>query len=94
MLRIGYTQVIYTIVFTKKSREAVLGRSGIRLVYTYIVYKAIYTRVVLDHNSWGYIQLAYTLDMRFYIHLYLPLVRATTARAIVIISIYCVYTIK
>jgi hypothetical protein len=71
-----------------------LGGSGIYLVYAYIVYKAIYTRVILDRNSRGYIQLAYALDMRFYIHLYLPLTRATTARAIVIISIYRIYTIK
>ena len=94
MLRIRYTQVIYTIVFTKESTEAALGGSGIRLVYTYAVHKAIYTRVVLDRNSRGYIQLAYALDMRFYIHLRLPLERATAARAIVIISICRVYAIK
>ena len=55
MLRIGYIQAIYTMVFTKESIEAVLGRSSIYLVYAYIVYKAIYTRVILDRNSWGYI---------------------------------------
>ena len=32
-----------------------LGGSGIRLVYAYAVYKAIYTCVVLDRNSRGYI---------------------------------------
>ena len=51
MLRIGYIQAIYTIVFTKESIEAALGGSSIRLVYTYVVYKAIYTRVILDYNS-------------------------------------------
>jgi len=35
--------------------EAVLGGSSIRLVYTYAVYRAVYTRVVLDRNGWGYI---------------------------------------
>ena len=55
MLRIGYAQVIYTIVFTKESMEAALGGSSIRLVYACVVYKAIYTRVVLDRNSQGYI---------------------------------------
>ena len=72
----------------------VLGGSSIRLVYTYAVYKAIYTRVILDRNSWGYIRLAYTLDMRFYIYLRLPLARAAIARAIVIISICRIYIIK
>jgi len=81
-------------VFTKESTEAVLGGSSIRLAYTCAVYKAIYTYVILDRNSQGYIQLAYTLDMRFYIHLRLPLARAATARAIVIVSIYYTYIIK
>ena len=81
-------------VFTKESTEAVLGGSSIRLVYACIVYKARYTRVILDRNSRGYIQLAYALDMRFYIHLRLPLARAAVARAIVIISICRVYSIK
>ena len=81
-------------VFTKESIEAALGGSGIHLVYTYTVHKARYTRVVLDRNSRGYIQLAYTLDMRFYIHLRLPPARAAAVRAIVIISICRAYTIK
>ena len=72
----------------------VLGGSSIRLVETYVVYQAIYTRVILDYNSRGYIRLAYTLDIRFYIYLRLPLVRAAAARAIVIISIYHIYIIK
>ena len=55
MLRIGYIQVIYTIVFTKESIEAVLGGSGIYLVYAYVVYKAIYTYIILDRNSRSYI---------------------------------------
>ena len=72
----------------------VLGGSSIRLVYAYTVYKAIYTYIILDRNSWGYIQLAYILDMRFSIYLHLPLARAAMARAIVIISICRVYIIK
>jgi len=28
--------------------EAVLGGSGIRLAYAYVVYRAVHTRVVLD----------------------------------------------
>jgi hypothetical protein len=70
-----------------------LGRSSIRLAYTYAVYRAVYTRVILDQNGQGYIQLAYTPDMRLYIHLHLPLARAAIARAIVIISIYRIYVI-
>jgi len=73
--------------------EAALGRSSIYLAYAYAVYRAVYTRVILDRNGWGYIQLAYTPDMRLYIYLRLPLARAAVARAIVIISIYHVYAI-
>jgi len=80
-------------VLTKESIEAVLGGSGIYLAYTYAVYRAVHTRVILDWNGQGYIQLAYTLDMRLYIHLRLPLARAAVAYAIVIISIYRVYAI-
>jgi hypothetical protein len=54
-------------VLTKESIEAVLGGFSIRLVYTYAVYRAVYTCVVLDRNGRGYIQLVYTLDMRLYI---------------------------
>ena len=74
--------------------EAALGGSGIRLVYACVVYKAIYTYIILDRNSRSHIRLAYILDMRFYIYLYLLLVRATTVRAIVIISICRIYAIK
>ena len=81
-------------MFTKESIEAVLGGSGIRLVYACAVYKAIYIYIILDRNSRSYIRLAYILDMRFYIYLYLLLVRAATVRAIVIISICRVYAIK
>ena len=80
-------------MLTKESTEAVLGGSGIRLAYAYVVYRAVYTRVVLDRNGWGYIQLAYALDIQLYIHLHLPPARATAARAIVIISIYRAYAI-
>jgi len=80
-------------VLTKESIKAALGGSSIRLVYTYAVHRAVYTCVILDQNSWGYIQLAYILDIRLYIYLRFPLVRATIARAIVIISIYRVYII-
>jgi len=80
-------------VLTKESIEAALGGSSIRLAYAYAVYRAIHTRVVLDRNGRGYIQLAYAPDMRLYIHLHLPLARAAAARAIVIISIYRVYAI-
>jgi len=80
-------------VLTKEGTEAALGKSGIRLVYTYAVHKAVYTCVILDQNGQGYIQLAYTLDIRLYIHLRLPLASTTIARAIVIISIYRIYTI-
>jgi len=73
--------------------EAALGRSSICLVYTYAVYRAIYTRVILDQNGRGYIQLVYTPDIQLYIHLHLPLARAAIARAIVIVSIYRIYTI-
>ena len=86
--------LVYTIVFTKESIEVALGGSSIRLVYTYVVYKAIYTRVILDCNSRGYIGLVYALDIQFYIYLYLPLVRAAVVRAIVIISICRAYIIK
>ena len=81
-------------MFTQESIEAVLGGSSICLVYAYVVYKAIYTCVVLDRNSRGYIQLVYALDMQFYIYLRLPLARSAATRAIVIISIYHVYIIK
>ena len=80
-------------MLTKESIEAALGGSSIRLVYAYTVYRAVYTRVILNQNGWGYIQLAYTPDMRLYIHLHLPLARAAVAHAIVIISIYRVYAI-
>jgi len=80
-------------VLTKESTEAALGRSGIRLAYAYAVHRAVYTRVILDQNGWGYIQLAYAPNMRLYIHSRLPLARAATVRAIVIISIYRAYAI-
>ena len=80
-------------MLTKESTEAALGGSSICLIYTYVVYRAVYTRVVLDRNGWGYIQLAYTPDMQLYIHLRLPLARAATARTIVIVSIYRAYAI-
>ena len=80
-------------MLTKESIKAALGGSGIRLAYTYAIHRAVHTRVILDQNSWGYIQLAYTPDMRLYIHSRLPLARAAVARAIVIVSIYRVYTI-
>ena len=81
-------------MFTKESIEAALGGSSIYLVYAYVVYKAIYTYIILDYNSWGYIGLVYALDIQFYIYLYLPLVRAAVVYAIVIISIYRAYAIK
>jgi len=31
--------------------EAALGGSGIYLAYTYIVHRAVYTRVILDQNG-------------------------------------------
>jgi len=80
-------------VLTKESTEAALSRSSIYLVYAYVVYRAVYTCVILDQNNRGYIQLAYTPDIQLYIHLCLPPARAAVARAIVIISIYCAYTI-
>ena len=94
MLRIGYAQATYTMVFTEESTEAALGGSGIRLAYACAVHKAIHTRVVLDRNSRSYIWLAYALDMRFYIHLRLPPARAAAARAIVIVSICRAYASK
>ena len=80
-------------MLTEESIEAALGGSGICLAYAYAVHRAVHTRVILDRNGRGYIQLAYTPDMRLYIHLRLPLARAAIARAIVIISIYHIYTI-
>ena len=80
-------------MLTEESIEAALGGSSIRLAYTYAVYRAVYTRVVLDQNGRGYIQLAYAPDMRLYIHSRLPLARAAVVRAIVIISIYRAYAI-
>ena len=38
-------------VFTKESIEAALGGSSIYLVYAYVIYKAIYTYIILDRNS-------------------------------------------
>jgi len=59
-------------VLTKESIEAALGGSGIRLVYAYAVYRAVYTRVILDQNGRGYIQLAYAPDMgSIYTHVFL-----------------------
>ena len=78
---------------TAKSTKAALGRSGIRLVYACAVHRAVHTCVVLNHNSWGYIQSVYALNMQLYIHLCFLLMRSAAAHAIIIINIYCAYAI-
>jgi hypothetical protein len=66
MLGIRYRYVTYTMELMVDSAEVGLGGSSLRLVYIHSLYRAFLapTCVVLDRYSWGYIKLAYALDMR------------------------------
>ena len=73
--------------------EARLGRSSLRLAYIYSSRRAslVYTCVILDYYSQGYIRLAYTIGIRLQIYIRLLPIITTTARALSTISIYLIY---
>ena len=94
MLYRRYRYTTYTIELIVESTDAGLGGSSLRLVYIYSLHQALLapTRVILDYYSWGYIRLAYAIDMRRFIYLRLPPAATATARTLSIISIYLIYT--
>ena len=94
MLYRRYRYTTYTIELIVESTDAGLGRSSLRLAYIYSLRRALLvpTYVILDYYSWGYIRLAYAIDIRRFVYLRLLPATAATARALSIISICLIYT--
>ena len=66
MLYIRYRYTTYTIELIADRTEAGLGGSSLRLVYIYSSRRAslVYTYIILDRYSWGYIRLVYAIGIR------------------------------
>ena len=77
--------------------EARLGRSSLRLVYIYSSRKAflIYTYIILDRYSRGYIRLVYAIGIQLQIYIRLLPIITAIARALSTISIclICAFSI-
>ena len=93
MLYIRYRYTTYTIELTVNRIEARLGGSSLRLVYIYSSRRAslVYTYVILDRYSQGYIRLVYTIGIQLQIYVCLLPTITATARALSTISIYLIY---